>query len=380
MKAIVNGRILLPDAEVQGKALLFDRRIIGVVDPETAGQADEVIDAAGAYVAPGLVDVHIHGYMGADVSDADNEGVRRIARGILKNGVTSFLPTTMTIAWDTLETIFAQLRELREETRTDDFDGAEILGCHAEGPFINPSKKGAQNGEYILKPDAGKVLPYKDIIKMMTFAPEMEGAEAFLREIRANSDITLSIGHTGCNYDTAMNAVRQGATHFTHTFNAMTALHHRDPGTVGAALTADEAYCELIGDTFHVHKGLFPLFVKTKGDHLVIITDALRTCGMPEGVYELGGQQVYYRNGECRLEDGTIAGSVLCLNKGVKNLRDNASLPMYAAVAAASRNAAASIGMENVKGSLKPGCDADIILMDNDCNVSAAYIRGVKKL
>lgn len=142
MKAIVNGRILLPGAEVQGKALVYDKKIVGVMDEAAArAMADEVIDAAGMYVSPGLVDVHIHGYLGADVSDADNAGVRKMAKGILANGVTSFLPTTMTIGWSTLETIFAQLRQLREESRSAAFEGAEILGCHAEGPFINPAKR-----------------------------------------------------------------------------------------------------------------------------------------------------------------------------------------------------------------------------------------------
>lgn len=379
MKAIVNGRILLPGAEVHGKALVYDKKIVGVMDEAAArAMADEVIDAAGMYVSPGLVDVHIHGYMGADVSDADNAGVRKMAKGILANGVTSFLPTTMTIGWSTLETIFAQLRQLREESRSASFEGAEILGCHAEGPFINPSKKGAQAEENILSPDAEKVLPYADIIRLITFAPEVPGGDQFIRTLKEKTDITLSIGHTSANYDQAMNAIRLGANHITHTFNAMTPMMHRDPGVVGAALTTD-VYCQLIVDTFHVHKGLFPLMHKAKGEHLVLITDCLRSCGMPDGEYELGGQKFVLKGIECRLPDGTIAGSVLKLNQGVRNFRDYASVSMHEAVRAASLNAAASIGVANRKGSLEAGKDADIVLMDGDCNVLRTIVGGVTK-
>ena len=379
MKAIVNGRILLPGAEVQGKALVYDKKIVGVMDEAAArAMADEVIDAAGMYVSPGLVDVHIHGYLGADVSDADNAGVRKMAKGILANGVTSFLPTTMTIGWSTLETIFAQLRQLREESRSAAFEGAEILGCHAEGPFINPAKKGAQAEENILPPDAEKVLPYADIIRMISFAPEMPGGDQFIRTLKEKTDITLSIGHTSANYDQAMNAIRLGANHITHTFNAMTPMMHRDPGVVGAALTTD-VYCELIVDTFHVNKGLFPLMHKAKGEHLVLITDCLRSCGMPDGEYELGGQKFVHKGIECRLLDGTIAGSVLKLNQGVRNFRDYASVSMHEAVRAASLNAAASIGVADRKGSLEAGKDADIVLMDGDCGVLRTIVGGVTK-
>ena len=380
MKAIVNGRILLPDAEVSGKALLFDRKIIGIVEEnEARAQADEIIDAEGKYVAPGLVDVHIHGYLNQDTSDANPDGVRLMAKGVLENGVTSFLPTTMTVEWDTLESVFTQLRSLMAESQSDDFNGAEILGCHAEGPFINPAKKGAQKGECILTPDPNKVLPYQDVIRVITFAPEMPGGDAFIRTLREKTDIVLSIGHTGANYDQAMHAVRLGASHITHTFNAMSGLMHRDPGVVGAALTTD-VYCELIADTFHVNKGIFPLMVKVKGDRLVLITDCTRAGGMADGEYTLGGQPIFVQGIECRLADGTIAGSVLRLNAAVRNVKRYASLPMYQAVRLASLNAAESAGVSGAKGSLTPGKDADVILMDENCDVSAAFVRGILKM
>ena len=379
MKAILNGRVLLPDCEVRGKALLYGQTIISLTDPDTArAQADEIIDAQGAYVAPGLVDVHIHGYSGVDVSDNNPDDIRKMARGLLANGVTAFLPTTLTVAWETLESVCCHVRKLMEESLSPDFDGAQIAGMHMEGPFINPSKKGAQNEAYILKPDADKVLPFRDVIKVITFAPEMPGGLEFTRRLRQETNIALSIGHTGANFDQAMDAIHAGVMRSTHTFNAMTPLMHRDPGVVGATLNTD-IYTELIPDTFHVNKGIFPMMTRLKGNKLVLITDALRSAGMPDGEYENGGQVFVLKGIECRLKDGTIAGSVLKLNQGVRNLRDYGFIPLYAAVRAASLNAAESAHLDGRKGSLTPGKDADIILMDEDCNVLRTIVRGVCK-
>ena len=379
MKAIINGRILLPDSEVKGKALLYGERIIGVVEEaEARAKADEILDAQGAYVSPGLVDVHIHGYGGVDVSDDDPDGVRRMAHRLLENGVTSFLPTTLTVGWETLESVCRSIRELMPESQAPDFMGAEIVGMHMEGPFINPSKKGAQNPDYILAPDPQKVLPYQDVIRVITFAPEMPGGMEFTRVLKQESDIALSIGHTSANFDQAMEAIGLGVSRSTHTFNAMTPLMHRDPGVVGAALNTD-IYTELIPDTFHVNKGIFPMMTRLKGNKLVLITDALRSAGMPDGEYENGGQIFVLKGIQCRLLDGTIAGSVLKLNQGVRNLRDYGYVPLYTAVRAASLNAAESAHLEARKGSLAPGKDADIILLDEDCNVLKTIVRGVCK-
>ena len=374
--ALIHGAILLPHGQVDGQALLYNEKIIGVVsEKEALARADRVVDAGGAYIAPGLIDVHFHGYQGDDVSDADPEGVRRMARGILENGVTSFLPTTMTVDWAILEQVFCQLRALRQESLSPDFEGAEILGCHMEGPFINPAKKGAQPESAILAPDAEKVLPFADVIRVATFAPEMPGGEAFIKTLTEKTDIALSIGHTNADHAQTMAAIRLGACRATHLFNAMPPLHHRQPGVIGAALGTD-IYTELIADTFHVHPGLYPMLARAKGEKLVIITDCLRAAGMPDGEYELGGQAFTLRGIECRLKDGTIAGSVLRLNEGVRNLRDLGGLPLYAAVRAASLSAAESARADRRKGSLEPGKDADIILMDEQCRVLQTIVRG----
>ena len=377
MKAIVNGIILAQDGEVRGKALVFDKKLRGIVDPDTLSSA-EVIDAGGRYVSPGLVDVHIHGYWGEDASDGSEEGVRRLAKGILQNGVTSFLPTTMTVSWPEIEAAFDTVRKLRPLSLKADFDGSEILGCHAEGPFINPQRKGAQAADNIIPPDAQRVLAHQDVVKIITIAPEMPGGMDFIRTLTQQSDIVVSIGHTSANFDQAMEAIRAGASHVTHLFNAMTGLNHRSPGVVGAALSTSVS-TELIADNFHVHPGLFALLHTVKGDKLVLVTDCTRAGGLPDGQYTLGGQPIFVKGIECRLADGTIAGSVLKLNNAVKNLRDHAGLSMLDAVHAASLNAANCIGVGQRKGSIKVGKDADIILMDDDCQVSAAFVRGTLK-
>ena len=379
MKAIVNGRILLPDAEVRNKALLYDETIIGIVDTDEARrEADEITDAQGAYVCPGLMDVHIHGYGGDDVSDDDPAGVRRMSEKLLENGVTSFVPTTLTVGWDTLKSVCGHMRALAQESQKPDYPGAEILGVHLEGPFINPERKGAQNPEYILPPDAEKVLPYADIVKLITLAPEMPGGDACIRALKQQTDIAISMGHSSATFDQAMKGVGLGVTRVTHLFNAMSPLHHRDPGVVGAALNSD-VYTELIADTFHVNKGVYPMLAKTKGEKLVLITDALRSAGMPDGEYENGGQMFVLKGIECRLLDGTIAGSVLRLNQAVRNFRDYAGVTMYQAVRAASLAPAESIGIADEKGSLSPGKDADIVLLDDDCGVKKTIVRGVCK-
>lgn len=377
VKAIVNGVIVTENEELRGKALLFDDKIIGIVDEDKAN-AEETIDAHGHYVCPGLVDVHIHGYLGEDVSDGSEEGVRKMAKGLLENGVTAFLPTTMTVSWDEIVASLETVRKLKPESSRKDFEGSEILGVHAEGPFINPKRKGAQAEECILAPDASKMLPYKDLLKIITMAPEMPGGIEFIREITADSDIVVSIGHTDASFEIAMEAIKAGASHITHLFNAMTGLNHRNPGVVGAALSADVA-CELIADTFHIHKGLFSFLHHAKKDKLVLISDCTRAGGLADGEYTLGGQPIFVKGIECRLADGTIAGSVLKLNKAVQNLRDHAGISMAEAVKAASLNAAASIGEDRTKGSLAVGKDADIAIMDKDCTVEKTFVRGALK-
>ena len=374
MKAIINGRIILKDRIADGYALLFSDVIEGIIPQDHLPLDCEIIDAKGGYVAPGLIDMHIHGYLGKDVCDGEEESIRVISKGLLANGVTGYLPTTMTEDMSVIRKALEVCRKLKEESKA--WEGSAILGCHAEGPFISESKKGAQDAKYILKPDAAFVKEYADIIKTITLAPEEDENDfAAIREIVRDTDVVISMGHTSADYETAMKSVKAGVKHATHLFNAMTPLAHRAPGVVGAALNSDIS-CEVIVDTFHVDASFYNMLWKLKGRKLCFITDCLPAGGLPEGEYTLGGQKIIYKGIVCRLEDGTVAGSVLKLNKGVWNVYTNSDIPLYECVNCASLNIATTLGIEKKKGSLEIGKDADIIIADSEFNIEKTIIGG----
>ena len=374
MKAIVNGKIILKDRIVEDCALLYSDMVEGIVSQNSIPEGAEIVDANGGYVSPGLIDIHIHGYLGHDVCDATEESIRSISKGIIANGVTGYLPTTMTVDMKIIKKVLEVLRDLKEKSNT--WDGSQIFGCHAEGPFISDSKKGAQDPNHILKPDAEFVKEYSDIIKIITLAPE-EDTEDFetIREINKCTDVVISMGHTSADYETAMKSTENGVKHATHLFNAMTALAHRAPGVVTAALNTDVS-CELIVDTFHVSASLYDMLWKLKGRKLCFITDCLPAGGLPKGEYTLGGRKIVYKDIVCRLEDGTVAGSVLPLNKGVWNAYTNSQIPLWECVNCASLNPATAIGLDEKKGSLEVGKDADIIITDKEFNVKKTIIKG----
>jgi N-acetylglucosamine-6-phosphate deacetylase len=378
MNVIVNAKLVLENATVQGLALRFDDKIRGIISPDSIDANDTVIDANGLYVLPGLVDMHIHGYLGEDASDGKAEGIRKMARGIAKNGVTSWLPTTMTVSMDDLHKAFAAIREVKLESEKDGFDGAQIMGINSEGPFINPAKKGAQAAEHILPCAPEFIARYADLIKVFTVAPEMKGNMAAIRRIhKEHPEVLISIGHTSATFEEAVKAVKAGVRHVTHLFNAQTPMMHRDPGVVGMALGDSRISTELIADTFHVNKALFKIVSELKKDKLVLITDCTRAGGMPDGEYSLGGQPIYVKGIECRLKDGTIAGSVLKLNEAVRNLKNNVSrLPLHKAVRAASLSPASAIGIDKTKGSIAEGKDADLCFADEEMNIHRTILRG----
>ena len=379
MKALLNGRIILPNQIVDDMALIFDDKIVGIMPNDKAAQLEncEFIDAAGKYVSPGLIDIHIHGYLGEEAAEGDPDGIYKMAQGILANGVTSWLPTTMTVAKTQIEKALCTIRELKQKSLgpKEEWCGAQVLGANVEGPFINPAKKGAQAEEHIIPPDAAFVKKYADVIKVITIAPEMDKDFECIKELSRDTDVLLSIGHTGADYDTAVASVKAGMSHITHLFNAMTGLQHRSPGVVGAALSTDVSV-EIIADTFHIHPGLYSVIDKIKGNKMILITDCVRAGGLADGEYTLGGQKILVNGIECRLEDCTIAGSVLRFNQAVKNVRDHTDMPLWKIVAAASFNPAVAIGMGDSKGSLETGKDADIIVTDEDFNVEKTFVRG----
>lgn len=376
MKAIINGRIVMPNGIVEGAALLFEKRILGLADPSALPEEIETIDARGGYVTPGLIDMHIHGYMGEDASDGSWEGLLTMARGVAQNGVTAFLPTTMTVSYEALRKAYEQIRRGMGESLHEDWTGAAIVGCNSEGPFINASKKGAQAGEHVRVGDAAFLKEYADVIRVFTIAPEVVGNLDCIREISRDTSMLISMGHTAATFAQAQAGIEAGVRHVTHLFNAQTGLLHRDPGVVGAALLDGRVSCELIADTFHVNAALFPLVAHCKGDNLVLITDCTRAGGMPDGEYTLGGQPIFVKGIECRLADGTIAGSVLKLNEAVRNMVQNTSLPVHEVIDMASLNPARRIGLSAAKGSLEGGKDADIAVMDENFNVKLTLLGG----
>lgn len=374
MKCIVNGRLVLPDEVVSDMAIIFDEKIQKIVPAsEVNAEEYEVIDAEGKLVTPGLVDIHIHGYLGEDASDGTVEGLKKMAAGIAKNGVTSWCPTTMTLALSDLDKAFNAAREVKAET---EIYGAKILGVHSEGPFINHSKKGAQPEEYIIPPNADFILDNADIIKLYTMAPEVEGGTECAKKVFEDGRVLTSMGHTGASFEEAQAGIEAGVRHATHLFNAMTPLQHRNPGVVGAALSDERVSCELIADTFHVSAGLYRLVAKAKGDKLCLITDCMRAGGMEDGDYTLGGQHVIKTGIKCLLEDGTIAGSVLKLNEGVRNFKNNTALTLPEVIACASLNPAKAIGEADSIGSLEVGKCADIVIFDDEFNAVTTIING----
>lgn len=374
MKCIINGRIVLADQVLSGYAILFDETIKAIVpENEIDVKEHDVIDAKGNLVAPGLVDIHIHGYLGEDASDGSAEGLKKMAAGIAKNGVTSWCPTTMTIAKEDLVKAFDIARAVKAEKECY---GAKILGIHSEGPFINPSKKGAQPEEHIIPADADFILDNADILKLVTMAPEMDGALVEIEKIYKDGRVLVSMGHTGASFEEANKGIEAGARHATHLFNAMTALQHRNPGVVGAALSDERVSCELIADTFHVSPGLYKLVAKAKGEKFCLITDCMRAGGMEDGDYTLGGQHVIKTGIQCLLEDGTIAGSVLKLNEAVRNLKNHTELSLPEVFACASLNPAKAVGEADRIGSLEVGKCADMFICDDDINVITTIIDG----
>ncbi len=373
MKCIVNGKVVLKDRVAEDLAVVFDEKIEKICSAGEVSSDCEKIDAGGKFVAPGLVDMHIHGYLGRDASDGDVDGMRVMAEGIIKNGVTAWCPTTMTVSKADIEKAFDVARTLKN---SKEYYGARILGVNSEGPFINPSKKGAQAEEHILRPDGEFIKRHSDIVKLFTVAPEVDGALECIEKVSKETDVLISMGHTNATFEQANLGIEKGVRHATHLFNAMTALTHRSPGVVGAALANDNVSTELIADTFHVNAGLFGLVAKLKGDKLCLITDCIRAGGMADGDYDLGGQIVHKEGIKCLLSDGTIAGSVLTLNKAVYNLWANTNLDVWQAVRCASLNPAEVLGEADEIGSIEIGKRADLIIADEKFNIEKTILAG----
>ena len=381
MKAIKNGRCILPGAAgefvtAEGMVLLYgEDGIAGIADKASFDEdsCEEVIDAEGRYVAPGFLNVHIHGCKGSDTMDATPEALGVMQEFLPQTGVTSFLPTTMTCAW---EDIAAALKAVRTAMQTPRA-GARVLGAHMEGPFISPEKKGSQAEENILQADYARLAPFADVVRIVTIAPEElpEGSD-FLERCH-EAGICVSIGHTAADYETARRAVlRQGVHRFTHLYDAMQGFHHRAPGVVGAAFDTD-AYVELIADNVHACPMAQRLAWRVKGkDRVILITDALRACGMGDGPSELGGQKVFVKGELATLADGTIAGSVATMNRCLRLFMENTGASVADAVAMVTKNPAEDLGIYAEVGSLTPGKRADFTIFDEQVAIYDTIVGG----
>lgn len=322
----------------------------------------EVIDATGLYVLPGLIDIHSHGAVGHDFSDGNVEGLKEILAYEYTHGITTYCPTSMTIEKDDILSMFDSVKDWEHKEGLADF-----AGINMEGPFLDPAKKGAHREECIMKPDAAFFRACNEAcggrIKLVTLAPNVEGAMEFIDELK--NEVVISLGHTGTDYATAKTALERGAHHVTHLYNAMNPFTHRAPGLIGAASEHGACHAELICDGIHIHESVVRATFKLFPDRVVLISDSMRATGMPNGTYDLGGQEVTVSGALATLADGTIAGSATnlfdCMRTAI-----SFGIPKEEAIAAATMNPAKAIGIYEKTGSLTVGKRADVILVDQD--------------
>lgn len=374
---IENGRIYT-EAELieRGYIIVNDDKITDIGKGDYEGVLT-TYDAQGQHVLPGFIDIHMHGGYGEDAMDASYEGLKHLAESLLSEGTTSFLATTMTQSDENITKALENIIEYQKQQ--DVLKAADIVGIHLEGPFISEHKVGAQNPAYVQRPSIEKVQQFQKTannqIKVITFAPEVEGAHETLEAL--HNQIRFSIGHTVATFDETNEAVARGAKHVTHLYNAGTPFEHREPGVFGAAWTNDSLSTELIVDGIHSHPTAIQIAYKQKGNtRFFLITDAMRAKGMPDGEYDLGGQNVIVKGSEARLASGALAGSILKMNEGLKNLIQYTGDSLDNLWRVTSLNQAIALNIEAQKGSLKVGKDADIVIVDDEITVQTTIKAG----
>lgn len=377
MQYIYAKEIILEDTEVYDAYLKIENgKFAGIV--ESIPEGVDFLDYSDYIIAPGLVDTHIHGYASYDVMDNSVEGLQAISKGILSCGVTSWLATTLTDSTENLNKVCKTIGDHYQE-----MEGAKIRGIFLEGPFFTEKYKGAQNEKYMGDPSKEKLDHWyqlsNKLVNKIAIAPERQGVTDFIKFAKALS-VRTALAHSDATYDQAKEAVEAGANIFIHTFNGMRGLHHREPGMVGAALSLPNVYAELICDGHHVHPAAANIVYKARGaEETVLITDCMRAGGIGEGESRLGEFPVVVKDGTARLKDsGNLAGSILELIDGVKNVVDWGIAPLETAIRMASINPAKSVHIDDVCGKIESGYEADFIVIDDDLNLQATFLNGEK--
>ena len=357
---IKRGKVFQEDGNFLEQTLYVnDHRLVDKAEYQYDG---EVIDAEGLLVLPGLVDIHSHGAAGEDFSDGNPEGLKKILQYEKRCGITSYCPTSMTFPKERLRQIFASIKGAQTE------DGATVVGINMEGPFLDPAKNGAHVEKWIAAPDVAFVRELNQdadgLVRLVTLAPNMDGAEEFIKEM--HEEVCISLGHTTADYDCASRAMKLGAHHVTHLYNAMQPFRHRAPGLIGAAMDDPECMVELICDGYHIHPSAIRAAFRMFGpERVILISDSMRATGMENGTYELGGQEVTVKDRKAVLKDGTLAGSATnlygCMCKAVEF-----GIPLEQAIMAATANPARSIGIFDRVGSIRIGKQADLLLVSEN--------------
>jgi N-acetylglucosamine-6-phosphate deacetylase len=359
--------------------LLIERGLIrsigfGNVPDFSVDGSIQFLEAQGQNLLPGFIDLHVHGAMGHEVMDASPSGLAEMARFYASHGVTSFLATTWTANREAINKALDLVKELQGRVQ----GGATLLGVHLEGPYLNPARCGAQDVNLIRRAEREEALEFLEsgVIRLLALAPEFD-ENLWLIEECVRRGITVSAAHTTANYDQMQRAVTHGITHLTHSYNAMQGLGHRELGTVGAAMTLPQVQCELIADNIHVHPAAQKILVDVKGaSGVILVTDAIRAAGLPNGEYMLDERSIHIQNGAVRLTDGTLAGSVLTMERALQNVCSATGRSLAEMWMMSSLNAARAIGVSSRKGSLEVGKDADLVLLDESFNVRLTIIDG----